>query len=90
MDDRAPALAGADAGEAAPDHPARLRQRERAADWEANKAFTYQVQREDLEIYRAIQLGVHSGANAEHCFGSQESALAQFNANVERFPERSG
>lgn len=51
--------------------------------WEENRELTYQVQYEDLEIYREIQLGMASGANKEHCFGTQEYALQKFNESVE-------
>lgn len=56
-----------------------------AALWEANRELTYQVQYEDLEIYREIQIGLAAGANEEHCFGTQELALRTFNDTIERY-----
>ncbi|MFE2285946.1 aromatic ring-hydroxylating dioxygenase subunit alpha [Streptomyces sp. NPDC059443] len=50
--------------------------------WEENRKLTYQVQYEDLEIYREIQLGFASGANKEHCFGTQEFALHTYHETV--------
>lgn len=58
--------------------------------WEANRELTYQVQYEDLEIYREIQLGLAAGANREHCFGTQEYALATYNAAIERYLDGDG
>lgn len=51
--------------------------------WEENRQLTYQVQYEDLEIYREIQIGLTSGANDEHCFGTQEFALQKYNEAIE-------
>jgi phenylpropionate dioxygenase-like ring-hydroxylating dioxygenase large terminal subunit len=56
-----------------------------AARWEENRKLTYQVQYEDLEIYREIQLGLATNANTEHCFGTQESALRAYNDILERY-----
>jgi phenylpropionate dioxygenase-like ring-hydroxylating dioxygenase large terminal subunit len=53
--------------------------------WRENKELTYQVQYEDLEIYSAIQLGLESRANTDHCYGLQEDALRQFNENIDRY-----
>lgn len=51
--------------------------------WEENRELTYQVQYEDLEVYREIQLGLASGANYEHCFGTEEFALRVYNDTLE-------
>lgn len=56
-----------------------------AAQWEENRKLTYQVQYEDLEIYREIQAGLATGANSEHCLGTQEYALRMFNDTLERY-----
>lgn len=56
-----------------------------AALWEENRKLTYQVQYEDLEIYREIQIGLAAGANQDHCFGTQEFALRKFNEAVEGY-----
>ncbi|HEY0641763.1 MAG TPA: SRPBCC family protein [Pseudonocardiaceae bacterium] len=53
--------------------------------WEANRELTYQVQYEDLEIYREIQIGLATGANTEHCLGTQEYALRRFNDAIESY-----
>jgi phenylpropionate dioxygenase-like ring-hydroxylating dioxygenase large terminal subunit len=53
--------------------------------WEANRELTYQVQHEDLEIYREIQIGLATGANQEHCFGTQEFALRKYNEAIESY-----
>ncbi|ALO98295.1 Dioxygenase subunit [Streptomyces hygroscopicus subsp. limoneus] len=58
---------------------------EDAERWEDNRKLTYQVQYEDLEIYREIQRGLASGANEEHCFGTQEFALRTYNDTIERY-----
>lgn len=55
-----------------------------AERWEENRALTYQVQYEDLEIYREIQIGFAAGANEEHCFGTQEFALHTYHASIDR------
>ncbi len=55
------------------------------AAWEANRQFTYQVQYEDLEIFRRIQRGLRSGANREHLFGTLEAALVAYNDSLERY-----
>lgn len=56
-----------------------------AEQWEENRALTYQVQYEDLEIYREIQIGLTSGANDEHCFGTQEFALHTYHTTIDRY-----
>jgi phenylpropionate dioxygenase-like ring-hydroxylating dioxygenase large terminal subunit len=56
-----------------------------AERWEENRQLTYQVQYEDLEIYREIQIGLTSGANQEHCFGTQEYALQKYNEAIESY-----
>jgi phenylpropionate dioxygenase-like ring-hydroxylating dioxygenase large terminal subunit len=56
-----------------------------AARWEENRQLTYQVQYEDLEIYREIQIGLTAGANTEHCFGTQEYALRKYNEILEHY-----
>jgi phenylpropionate dioxygenase-like ring-hydroxylating dioxygenase large terminal subunit len=53
--------------------------------WEENRQLTYQVQYEDLEIYREIQIGLATGANQEHCFGTQEFALRKYNEAIEGY-----
>lgn len=55
-----------------------------AERWEENRALTYQVQYEDLEIYREIQIGFATGANEEHVLGTQEFALRTFHETVDR------
>ncbi|MFC7307902.1 aromatic ring-hydroxylating dioxygenase subunit alpha [Streptomyces monticola] len=55
-----------------------------AESWEENRRLTYQVQYEDLEIYREIQQGLAAGANDEHVFGTQEFALRTYNDTLER------
>jgi phenylpropionate dioxygenase-like ring-hydroxylating dioxygenase large terminal subunit len=55
------------------------------ARWEENRQLTYQVQHEDLEIYREIQIGLATGANTEHCFGTQEYALRRYNDAIESY-----
>jgi phenylpropionate dioxygenase-like ring-hydroxylating dioxygenase large terminal subunit len=56
-----------------------------AERWEENRELTYQVQYEDLEIYREIQIGLTSGANQDHCFGTQEFALQKYNEAIEGY-----
>ncbi|GLW09716.1 ribosomal subunit interface protein [Microtetraspora sp. NBRC 13810] len=56
-----------------------------AERWEENRKLTYQVQYEDLEIYREIQIGLSAGANKEHCFGTQEHALQRYNEAIESY-----
>jgi hypothetical protein len=56
-----------------------------ADQWEENRELTYQVQYEDLEIYREIQIGLAAGANKEHCFGTQEYALQRYNEAIESY-----
>jgi phenylpropionate dioxygenase-like ring-hydroxylating dioxygenase large terminal subunit len=56
-----------------------------AARWEENRQLTYQVQYEDLEIYREIQISLAAGANTEHCFGTQEHALRKYNDAIESY-----
>jgi phenylpropionate dioxygenase-like ring-hydroxylating dioxygenase large terminal subunit len=56
-----------------------------AERWEENRQLTYQVQYEDLEIYREIQIGLAAGANTEHCFGTQEYALQKYNETLEDY-----
>jgi phenylpropionate dioxygenase-like ring-hydroxylating dioxygenase large terminal subunit len=58
---------------------------EAAERWEENRALTYQVQYEDLEIYREIQIGLTSGANEEHVFGTQEFALHTYHAAIDAY-----
>jgi phenylpropionate dioxygenase-like ring-hydroxylating dioxygenase large terminal subunit len=61
-----------------------------AERWEANRELTYQVQYEDLEIYREIQIGMATGANQEHCFGTQEFALQKYNETIESYLSGAG
>lgn len=51
--------------------------------WEENRQLTYQVQYEDLEIYREIQIGFAAGANEEHHFGTQEFALKKYHDAID-------
>jgi hypothetical protein len=50
-----------------------------------NKDLTYRVQYEDLEIYDAIQAGFASGANQEHCLGTNEEALRQYHDTIDHY-----
>lgn len=58
--------------------------------WEENRRLTYQVQYEDLEIYREIQIGLAAGANHDHCFGTQEFALQKYNETIESYLSGTG
>jgi len=58
---------------------------EKRGHWVRNHEITKMTLREDFDINEAIQKGLKTGANKTLTFGRFESALARFNAEVERY-----
>ncbi|GAB5413509.1 MAG: aromatic ring-hydroxylating dioxygenase subunit alpha [Congregibacter sp.] len=56
-----------------------------SAYWERNHAITLATLEEDFRIGEAIQRSVNAGLEQNMIFGRFESALAEFNATVERY-----
>ena len=48
-----------------------------------NRQFTYQVWHEDVDVYKAIQLGFQSNATGDIVFGTHENGPQALTSNID-------